>query len=81
MIWIDLGHHFTVHLGDLVSWPDLNHGLLGAWDWNQGLALFNTDPFAGTRTFFSNFFKTGQAWALLIGVILGYVLRGFTTYG
>ncbi|GCA93362.1 hypothetical protein N0824_01948 [Microcystis aeruginosa 11-30S32] len=29
---------------------------------------------------FSNFVKTGQAWALLIGFIAGYLFRGFTSY-
>lgn len=27
---------------------------------------------------FDNFIKTGQVWALLIGLILGYMFRGFT---
>jgi hypothetical protein len=29
---------------------------------------------------FSNFIKTGQAWALLIGLVVGYMFRGFTSY-
>jgi hypothetical protein len=29
---------------------------------------------------FSNFVKTGQAWALLIGLVVGYMFRGFTSY-
>jgi hypothetical protein len=29
---------------------------------------------------FSNFVKTGQASALLIGLIVGYMFRGFTSY-
>lgn len=27
-----------------------------------------------------NFVESGQLWALLIGVLLGYVIRGITTY-
>ena len=27
-----------------------------------------------------NFVESGQLWALLIGVILGYLIRGMTTY-
>ena len=61
-------------------------GAIGSWDWGFGqpdslLGLLNTDVFAGTRSFFDHFFKTGQAWALLIGIIVGYVLRSFTSYG
>ncbi|AHJ27301.1 hypothetical protein PN465_09360 [Nodularia spumigena CS-584] len=29
----------------------------------------------------NNFVTTGQIWALLIGLIVGYVLRGLTSYG
>lgn len=29
----------------------------------------------------NNFVLTGQVWALLIGLIIGYILRGLTTYG
>ncbi|HEY9647680.1 MAG TPA: hypothetical protein V6C88_14995 [Chroococcidiopsis sp.] len=42
---------------------------------------FQTDVFAGTRAWFDNFIKTGQAWALVIGIILGYLFRTFTSYG
>lgn len=30
---------------------------------------------------FDNFIQTGQVWAMLIGFILGYIIRGLTTYG
>ncbi|MDB9374019.1 hypothetical protein [Nodularia sphaerocarpa] len=29
----------------------------------------------------NNFVVTGQVWALLIGMVIGYVLRGLTSYG
>jgi hypothetical protein len=29
----------------------------------------------------NNFVQTGQIWALLIGLFIGYFLRGLTTYG
>jgi hypothetical protein len=87
MIWIDLAQ-FAPHVADVASWH-MGHGLLsgighfgiGSWDWSHLAALFNTDVFASTRSFFNNFVKSGQAWALFIGLILGYVLRGFMTYG
>jgi large-conductance mechanosensitive channel len=28
----------------------------------------------------NNFIKTGQVWALLIGVVIGYIFRGFTSF-
>jgi hypothetical protein len=64
-VWQDAGHSFVSQLGG---------------DWSH-LALLNTDVFAATRSFFDHFFKTGQAWALLIGIVLGYLLRGLTSYG
>ncbi|MBD2294756.1 hypothetical protein H6G06_15010 [Anabaena sphaerica FACHB-251] len=29
----------------------------------------------------NNFVKTGQIWALFIGMIIGYMLKGLTSYG
>ncbi|GAX36066.1 hypothetical protein [Nodularia sp. NIES-3585] len=29
----------------------------------------------------NNFVLTGQVWALLIGLVVGYILRGLTSYG
>ncbi len=29
---------------------------------------------------FKGFYESGQIWALLIGLVLGYVVRGITTY-
>ncbi|MBW4553295.1 MAG: hypothetical protein KME35_19610 [Aphanocapsa sp. GSE-SYN-MK-11-07L] len=28
----------------------------------------------------NNFIKTGQVWALLIGIVAGYVIRTFTSF-
>jgi len=30
---------------------------------------------------FSHFVQTGQVWALLIGLCIGYMIRNLTTYG
>ncbi|GAB1540300.1 hypothetical protein NUACC21_29690 [Scytonema sp. NUACC21] len=30
---------------------------------------------------FTHFVQTGQAWALLIGLALGYMIRNLTSYG
>ncbi|MDH6060379.1 hypothetical protein NWP17_07995 [Chrysosporum bergii ANA360D] len=29
----------------------------------------------------NNFVQTGQVWALLIGLIMGYIFRSLTSYG
>lgn len=29
---------------------------------------------------FNNFVETGQVWALLIGLVLGYMFKSFTAY-
>lgn len=42
---------------------------------------FDTDPFSGIREWFGNLVATGQLWALVIGFILGYLFKGFTSYG
>jgi len=30
---------------------------------------------------FNNFVETGQVWALLIGLVVGYLIRNLTSYG
>jgi len=45
------------------------------------LAQFNENVFSRFNLALDNFIKTGQVWALLIGLVLGYFIRGFTTYG
>ncbi len=79
--------HFAQQISPYVADPHLWGELSPQWfshhsaiDWNL-LAQFNTDVFAGTRAYFNNFVKSGQVWALLIGIVLGYLFRGFTTYG
>jgi hypothetical protein len=43
--------------------------------------LFNENVFARFNTAMDNFIASGQIWAMLAGLILGYLIRGFTTYG
>lgn len=50
-------------------------------DWIILAQQFDVDPFAGIRGWFGNLVATGQLWALIIGFILGYLFRGFTSYG
>jgi hypothetical protein len=42
---------------------------------------FNQDIVADMRSAFKNFVESGQIWAMLIGIIIGYLFRNLTTYG
>lgn len=35
----------------------------------------------GVQRAFNNFVKTGQVWAFLIGIIFGYFVKTFTSFG
>jgi hypothetical protein len=65
---------------------DAFHHLLTTMDFspvNDVLMTINdkdVDIIGNFQKAFSNFVKTGQAWALLIGAIAGYLFRGFTSY-
>jgi hypothetical protein len=50
-------------------------------DWH-GLAQLstNTDLFGQVSNAWNHFLKTGQAWALLIGIVIGYLIKSFTTF-
>lgn len=43
--------------------------------------ISDSDLLGNLQRAFDNFIKSGQGWALLIGLIIGYMIRGFTTYG
>lgn len=70
-------------LPDASAWSDaIYHSIhLSPADWSFIAQQFETDVFADVRNFFNNFVQSGQIWALIIGVIIGYLLRGLTTYG
>jgi len=40
-----------------------------------------TDLWGDVTRAFDNFVKTGQAWAFVGGLFLGYLLKAFTTFG
>jgi hypothetical protein len=40
----------------------------------------DVDVIAQMEEAFQNFIETGQVWALLIGLVLGYIFRSFTAY-
>lgn len=41
---------------------------------------FEQDFFSSSGKILGDFVESGQLWALLIGVVIGYVIRGITTY-
>jgi hypothetical protein len=88
MMWIDLAQNTTVWatsatagLADSATWSEAGQGLFSQihFDWST-LAQFDTDVFAGFRASMNNFVKSGQVWALIIGFVFGYLIRGMTTY-
>lgn len=40
--------------------------------------IHDSDLLGNVQKSFSNFIESGQAWALLIGLIIGYMIRGLT---
>lgn len=45
------------------------------------LQVKQTDLWGDVQRAWNNFVKTGQLWAMLIGFILGYAIRSFTSFG
>jgi hypothetical protein len=78
---IALMHDATTWLTGLTHWTDA----LQMIHWHLPLDLaqqFKDPDFAGDiQKAFNNFVKTGQVWAFLIGIILGYLIKGFTSFG
>ena len=54
--------------------------------WRQGTTpilaqeQFDQDILGDLGNLFANFIESGQVWALLIGFVLGYMLRSVTTF-
>ncbi len=42
---------------------------------------FDQDLIGDTGTLLKGFYESGQLWALLIGLALGYMFKSFTSYG
>jgi hypothetical protein len=41
---------------------------------------FDQDILGDLANAWNNFVQSGQIWALIIGIIIGYLIRGLTTY-
>ena len=42
---------------------------------------FDQDIIGDTGTMLQGFYESGQMWAMLIGIVLGYGFKSFTSYG
>jgi len=42
---------------------------------------FDQDLIGDTGVMLKGFYESGQLWAMLIGVVLGYMFKSFTSYG
>ena len=87
---IDIFHHLSVSIdfspltNVLMTISEQDEGKIDDGDYFgeiRGDRHFGSvDIIGNVQKSFSNFVKTGQAWALLIGFIAGYMFRGFTSY-
>lgn len=69
-------------LANLGAWHEIGQGWWhSGFDWVVLAQQFDTDVFAGARKSFADFIESGKLWTLLIGIVIGYVLKGLTSYG
>ena len=60
---------FYYHLGNLpINWTVAQH-------------VSDPDLLGNVQKAFNHFIQSGQVWALLVGLLIGYAVRGLTTYG
>jgi hypothetical protein len=85
LIWM-LGH-LDLSMG-LVPWGSLPWAAIDPQALlhlsREGLILAQStdaDLIAQAQKAWKVFIESGQVWALLIGLFIGYTFRGFTTYG
>ena len=80
---VQVSHDIGAQMLDISLLAHLKHGMVhwSVADWTLLAQQFDTDPFAGFREWSSNLVASGQLWALIIGFIVGYLFRGFTSYG
>ncbi|MEM6839499.1 MAG: hypothetical protein AAF609_21985 [Cyanobacteria bacterium P01_C01_bin.120] len=80
-LWVATGEH---------GWrsPEISSEILAhqglAFNQNNAVVLaqeqFDQDVIADFGNAMAYFIESGQVWALIIGFVLGYLLRGVTTY-
>jgi hypothetical protein len=72
----------------MLHWPDALQLLQGHWPTHIPLDLLaaldnkiEVDLMGDVQRAFNTFVRTGQVWAFLIGIVFGYLVKTFTTYG
>jgi hypothetical protein len=91
---MDIGvlHDVTSYLSGSIGHLDLNHvdmslnlSQMPHWHLSPDLAqvkgLLEDNLFSNMQKSFNHFVKTGQVWALCIGIVVGYLFRSFTSFG
>jgi hypothetical protein len=81
---IDIAHNLianlditSLHLGHMhIGYLDLDWDFLLAQAQKSG--QFNQDVLSDMTKGWNNFVKSGQVWALIIGLVLGYLFRSVT---
>lgn len=75
----------------MITWTNqlVAHLFVTVGTWNHFPTLIDllarleekdVDVIAQAQDWFNNFVQTGQVWALIIGIVFGYMFRGFTSY-
>ncbi len=81
---IDALHAMVLHVPHVGS-IDWSHSWLFQHSWTlmqgSGDAVYSQDLAGSFQKGWNNFVKTGQVWAMLFGIVLGYMIRQFTTFG
>jgi hypothetical protein len=78
--WSDISQIWIGHFGfDWIA-NSLNHGFDLHWE-VLAQQQFDTDVFAATRRTVGEFVASGKLWTLLIGIVIGYILKSVTSYG
>lgn len=80
---INIMQDTTTWLMGMAHWTDALQMI--HWHLPLDLAILNkpleVDLAGDVQRAFNNFVKTGQVWAFLVGIILGYLFRTFTSFG
>ncbi|NJO77196.1 MAG: hypothetical protein HC827_00870 [Cyanobacteria bacterium RM1_2_2] len=80
--WSDGSQFWVAHLsfdGIANQLNQLHHGF--DLHWAVLAQQFDTDVFATTRRIVGDFIESGKLWTLLIGIVIGYILKSVTSYG
>jgi len=80
----DALHAMVLHLPH-VGAIDWSHSWLFHHDWTlmqgSGDTTYSQDLAGNFQKGWNHFVKSGQVWAMLFGIVLGYMIKTFTTFG